>query len=127
MKAKGRKAPAKRGPKDVVTMAAEHLHSIQENRKYVSGYRADGLKVFLDKYDSDDEDKALLDMMNKIRCTGTKEQVILAVSLLRATQIARSYARTYAPEVSQKIMTTLKAIMGGSNMYGPKQITDGVK
>ena len=49
--------------------------------------RKDGLMVFLDG------DKELDD----IRLSGTKESVIFAVAIRRAQQIARNYARKYAP------------------------------
>ena len=51
--------------------------------------RDDGLVVFLDG----DE------VLDKIRKQGTKREVIMAVAMRRAQQIAQNYAREYCPEL----------------------------
>ena len=54
--------------------------------------RNDGFTIFLDG------DKEL----DRIRKTGTREEVIQAVAMKRAQQIARNYARKYAPDIAHK-------------------------
>ena len=65
--------------------------------------RADGLQVF---FDGD----AVLD---RIKRTADKRTVIVAVALRRAQQIARNYARKYAPEILTDFETGRLQIEGG--------------
>jgi len=52
------------------------------------------LEVFFDK-GGDELDQWL----NEIRMNGSKSEVIQAVGLVRGFQIARSYAKRYAPDI----------------------------
>jgi hypothetical protein len=92
------------------TELAQSLTDVRETRNYIRGVRADGLTVFLDKTNESDEDFQLLSMLNQIRIHGTHDQVVTAVAMVRAIQIARSYARKYAPAVEKNLTHTLKAI-----------------
>jgi len=57
-------------------------------------YRKDGLAVFPDEGDA---------ALNKIRECGTREEVIKAVAIRRAQQIALNYAARHAPDLYRKI------------------------
>lgn len=61
--------------------------------------RDDGLTVFCDG----DE------MLDTIRRRGTKKQVIAAVAMRRAQEIAFNYARKYAPELMPELLSSAKS------------------
>jgi len=61
--------------------------------------RDDGLTVFCDG----DE------MLDDIRRHGTKQQVITAVAMRRAQEIAFNYARKYAPELLSELTSSAKS------------------
>lgn len=73
--------------------------------------RQDGFIVFLDKVKRNDPDKDLLLMLNKIRLTAPKQEVIMAVGLVRGVQIARNYAKSYAKKDTRNILSTLTNIV----------------
>jgi len=60
--------------------------------------RPDGLPIFFDQGDH---------QLNSIRMNGTKEEVIMAVAMRRAHQIAIDYTAKYAPELLQKIIENI--------------------
>ena len=64
----------------------------------VSSIRRDGMTVF---YDGDE-------ILDEIRRRGTKKQVIVAVALRRAQEIAFNYARKYAPELLPELISASK-------------------
>ena len=64
------------------------LLNTEDKGKYISAKRIDGLDIFLDK---DGSQESFL--LNHIRMTAPKDEVILAVGLIRGLQIARSYAK----------------------------------
>ena len=66
------------------------LLNTEDKGKYISAKRIDGLDIFLDK---DGSQESFL--LNHIRMTAPKDEVILAVGLIRGLQIARSYAKKH--------------------------------
>ena len=84
---------------------------LAQNRKYITARRTDGLTVFLDR-DSSPE----IDALNKIRLTGTKEEVIISVALMRFKQIAACYARREGvplPDFFQAKFANIEKLIGG--------------
>lgn len=61
--------------------------------------RNDGLVIF------EDADDAAL---NRIRRRGTRRQVILAVAVRRCQQVARAYAKKYAPDLLAEIRAAVE-------------------
>ena len=70
------------------------LTNVIDRGKFVEAVREDGLKVFFDK-----QDDKLSQFLNSIRQTGTKQQVVMAVGMVRGLQIAQSYARVHNVEL----------------------------
>jgi hypothetical protein len=72
------------------------LTEIREHNSYIAATRIDGLRIFLDKFQDNADDKAVLAWLNNIRLSGSELEVVIAVGLARGMQIARSYAQTHA-------------------------------
>ena len=71
------------------------LTTIEDKGKYIEAIRNDGLTIFLDK--STDR---ISKFLNNVRLTGTKEQVIMSVGLVRGLQIARNYAKKHNEDLN---------------------------
>ena len=77
----------------MLTRKKESSHAVR-----ISSIRKDGMTVY---YDGDE-------ILDEIRRHGTKVQVIAAVALRRAQEIAFNYARKYAPELLPELMSASK-------------------
>lgn len=66
--------------------------------------RSDGLKVFMDADDP---------VLNQIRRTRPAAEVIVAVAIRRAQQIALNYARTHHPELEPLIESMVSGDLAG--------------
>ncbi len=101
---------------EVLKLCSENgVKVIRQRAKYIEAERPDGLIVFLDvisekmpKVEAD-----TLRILNAIRVMGKREDVILAVGMVRGMQIARGYAKRYAPESMANVTRALWAMTGG--------------
>jgi len=56
---------------------------VRQTRKFAEVLRADGLTVFLDKYESDSEDARILEQLNYVRLHAAPDDVIMFVGMVR--------------------------------------------
>lgn len=101
---------------------------VRQTRKFAEVLRADGLTVFLDKYESDSEDARILEQLNYVRLHAAPDDVIMFVGMVRGLQIARSYSRKEKRSLQDldaflgAMPTIRKLIDGGSQRKHQKRI-----
>lgn len=103
---------------EVLKLCSENgVKVIRQRAKYVEAERPDGLIVFLDVIDEKmpKVEADTLRILNAVRVMGKREDVIMAVGMVRGLQIARGYARRYSPESTAKITRALWAMIGGGS------------
>ena len=102
---------------------------VRQERKFAEVLRADGLTVFLDKYESDSEDARILEQLNYVRLHAAPDDVIMFVGMVRGLQIARSYSRKEKRSLQDldaflgAMPTIRKLIDGGSHRKRQKRIS----
>lgn len=102
---------------------------VRQERKFAEVLRADGLTVFLDKYESDSEDAKILEQLNYVRLHAAPDDVIMFVGMVRGLQIARSYSRKEKRSLQDldaflgAIPTIRKLIDSGSQRKRQKRIS----
>ena len=72
---------------------------IRETNKFAHVKRADGMNVFLDKFDPSDEFAEALAKLNHVRLHGSREEVVMMLVLLRGVQVGKNYCRREALEM----------------------------
>ena len=102
---------------------------VRQTRKFAEVLRADGLTVFLDKYESDSEDARILEQLNYVRLHAAPDDVIMFVGMVRGLQIARSYSSKEKRSLQDldaffgAMPTIRKLIDGGSQRKRQKRIS----
>lgn len=78
---------------DIANKYNAKVVSIKNN--FIHVIRNDGFSVFLDRYDDHNSEKEILNKLNIVRLSAGKHDVIMAVSLYRARNIAKNYANKH--------------------------------
>lgn len=97
-------------------LAERGYRDVRELKNHVCVTRPDGFTVFLDKVHPADRDARHLLALNKLRLTGGRDAVILAVGLFRGYQIARSYAESHSHGVSNELLKKIEMLLPPGEM-----------